>query len=269
MILVKKKVFLFGCSFFFGCFLIVLSVHASNRLRNIMVSFDPVKFIVNGKDVTPSGNVFFNGKVYVPTSFDYDGTTYIPLRFLTSTTDLPIHWDQGSRVITIGQGAQTGTVYLSDLPYKLASSSEGGWQVAVMNNNNADANGTPLIANWSEMNVQGQVYQKGIAVGSDESQGAFFVISFKLDGLYSRLQAVVGYDAAWNSPFDTPDRIAFIGDGRTLSSIILTPDSSPQQVDFSLSGVQTLLVRLAWGHTCCSKNTLIDIVNPVLTKLYQ
>ncbi|MCL4513180.1 MAG: copper amine oxidase N-terminal domain-containing protein [Candidatus Eremiobacteraeota bacterium] len=63
------------------------------------------------------GNVFSNGKVYdVPNSFYYNGTTYIPLRFLISTTDLPIRWNQESRPMAIGQGVEARQVSLSDLP---------------------------------------------------------------------------------------------------------------------------------------------------------
>lgn len=75
---------------------------ASLQIDTYEVSFNPVKFFYNGKEVqTERENYFYNGSQYVPISLNYEGTIYVPARFLSETVGKEVTWEQETRSIWI------------------------------------------------------------------------------------------------------------------------------------------------------------------------
>lgn len=83
--------------------------YASSFMQTIEVSVQPVNFVLNGKEVTPSekSNYYFNGNEYVPASFIYKGTTYVPLRFAGEASGQVVEWQGETRTIVMKNKAQT------------------------------------------------------------------------------------------------------------------------------------------------------------------
>lgn len=174
--------------------------------------------------------------------------------------------------VAIGNGVATTDNYLSNLPWKLTSehfiwAGQNAW-FAVENNNNTGPNGIPLFQNWNGMTMQGTTYHKGIAIGAaiTPSGSEWGIIAWYLHGYFSHFQAILGYDDQ-NNCRGISNIVSFIGNGRTLYSTSLTRNNNPTSVDFSVQGISVLFVRV-YVNSACGQD-IIDIANPVLTRLYQ
>ena len=66
--------------------------YATSQLNSIDVSFNPVSFVYNGEPLELGEG---------QQSFIYEGTTYVPLRWLSESLGKTVEWDEMSRTITI------------------------------------------------------------------------------------------------------------------------------------------------------------------------
>lgn len=72
---------------------------AANGLVNIAVNYDTVKHIViNHEEVTPPAG---------EEPFEYNGRTYVPLRFVTETMGKHVKWDGETGTVSITNKSQT------------------------------------------------------------------------------------------------------------------------------------------------------------------
>ncbi|WP_286883867.1 BsuPI-related putative proteinase inhibitor [Aneurinibacillus sp. UBA3580] len=72
--------------------------YAAPALTQILVDVTPVTIKVGQE--TKSGT-FNNGEENVPVSMIYNGTTYVPIRFISEALGKEVGWEQESRTITI------------------------------------------------------------------------------------------------------------------------------------------------------------------------
>jgi Cu-Zn family superoxide dismutase len=93
---VAAVAFLCGSLFFSG-----ISMAAQSDL--ISVSFDKLRFIVQGTDHSSTNGQFDNQGKLVPESIVYKGTTYVPLRLAGQLVGQPIYWDGATKSIYLGE----------------------------------------------------------------------------------------------------------------------------------------------------------------------
>src|SRR4051794_6712278 len=86
--------FLCGSIFFSG-----LSFAA---VKNVEVSFDRLKFFVNGENKTSQDSMYDNNGTKVPASFIYQGTTYMPVRMISNLLGSKVDWNAGCKAVMIG-----------------------------------------------------------------------------------------------------------------------------------------------------------------------
>ncbi|QGQ99529.1 hypothetical protein EHS13_34060 [Paenibacillus psychroresistens] len=73
-------------------------------LVQVQVNIVPFKWSLNDKSYT-SEDSFDNGKERVPTSLNYKGTTYIPIRMVAESIGYKIKWDDASKTAMIESSA--------------------------------------------------------------------------------------------------------------------------------------------------------------------
>jgi hypothetical protein len=74
-----------------------VSYAALPGLTQISVDLNPVAITMNDKLIEQSKtNTFNNGKVNVPLTVVYQGTTYVPLRFFSEAMNKQVHWSDHS-----------------------------------------------------------------------------------------------------------------------------------------------------------------------------
>lgn len=82
----------------------VVSVGALTGTKQVQVSYQNIKLVVNGRTVTPTDA---EGNVAEP--FTIDGTTYLPVRAVGNALGLQVGWDGATQTVTLtGQAANQG-----------------------------------------------------------------------------------------------------------------------------------------------------------------
>jgi len=76
---------------------------AVTNWTSIDVRIDPVNFSFNGERLNTGMRPyeFDNGREYVPLSFNYKGTTYVPLRYVGHAVGKEIKWDDATNTVLI------------------------------------------------------------------------------------------------------------------------------------------------------------------------
>lgn len=70
--------------------------------ENINVMISNAKLLVNGVNKTLTNGSYWNGIAQVPVAFEYQGTTYVPVRYLSEALGIPVEWDGATRTIFVG-----------------------------------------------------------------------------------------------------------------------------------------------------------------------
>lgn len=224
--------FMVGSIFFSG-----LTFAATTQ--NIEVSFDKLKFVINGVDKSTSDGQFDNQGTKVPASFIYQGTTYIPMRMVSNMLGKAVDWDGSNMAVLIGNSKGEGD-YLSDL-------------------NPASLSGSNIYTNTS-MKMKGQSYNKGLSIGGSYSNGQP-TTTYNLNANYKTFSAYIGFeDNSYTNHFGEATTIKISGDGKDLYTVNLTPGATPQDVKIDVTGVLSLKIETNF------KNAITDIANPYLTK---
>lgn len=81
----------------------VLTSAATVGAEPLQVALSQVKLMVNGSDKTPSGGTYWNGAAQVPLAFNYEGTTYMPIRYISESLGKPVEWDGSANTIWVGE----------------------------------------------------------------------------------------------------------------------------------------------------------------------
>lgn len=87
--------FLCGSLFFSGV--------AMAKSSSISVSFEKLRFLVQGEDRSTASGTFDNGGKQVPSSILYEGTTYVPVRMVSDLLDQPVYWDGQTKSVYLGE----------------------------------------------------------------------------------------------------------------------------------------------------------------------
>lgn len=197
----------------------------------IDVSFDKLKFIINGVDKTTSDGMFNNHGTKVPSSFIYSGTTYIPMRMAGEMLGKPVDWDGKNKAVLIG--SEIGdTVLLSDLAP--ASSSAG----IELNKN---------------VTINEQSYNQGFRFKESK------YIEYNLDAKYAELTGIIKLLDSTNMYAQGVD-LTISGDGNVLFETAVLQGANPLDIKIDVTGVLKLKIETKVKSTWST----LDFVNPTL-----
>ncbi|MFC4768008.1 stalk domain-containing protein [Effusibacillus consociatus] len=77
--------------------------------ESLQVAISNVKLMMNGVDKTPAGGSFWNGIAQVPAALEYQGTTYVPVRYVSEALGYPVEWEGTTRTVFIGSKPVVGS----------------------------------------------------------------------------------------------------------------------------------------------------------------
>ena len=141
---------------FFCVVLVTGTVFASSGTKNIAVTYKNIKLIIDGTQVTPKDA---NGATVEP--FVYNGTTYLPVRAVSTTLRKQVSWDGNTNTVYIGDNLGQSS-FLMDVcpPYEKSVVSVG------------------------TVTMSGKSYSHGFSIGDREGAYAYF----NLNGNYSTME---------------------------------------------------------------------------------
>ncbi|MCL6451165.1 MAG: NPCBM/NEW2 domain-containing protein [Acetobacteraceae bacterium] len=200
-------------------------VLAQQTQRQIGVAFLPLRYVIAGVDRTPPGGMIDTGVSKVPAGFVYQGTTYVPLRFISEALDQEVVWDGRTYTIYIGpRGLAKVDRPLKEVPLwsgPLAGKS-GDWKV----NRDRAALETEMESStkdWKDIQS----------------------VTFNLNGLATSVSGAFYLREGWGG-FEVEGGVVFtiLGDGKPLhTSGVLMHGSDPVSFTADTRGVLQLTIR--------------------------
>lgn len=199
-------------------------VFAANTSTSINVYFKNLKYMFDGIEQIPS-----TGKGFI-----YEGTTYVPLRFIGEALGKNIIWDGASETIWIGK-KEGEFQYLSETEYARLD--------GVAKDKLSFDNWTEPVATFNISEVE---YHHGIGIEldstwrTDDSKGS---IDYNLNDQYKRLTGFIGIDKATRNS-DNIGTVIILGDGKEIyRATNLKGGDKPISLDINLKGVLKLQIK--------------------------
>ncbi|MDQ0114330.1 NPCBM/NEW2 domain-containing protein [Paenibacillus harenae] len=210
--------------FILGCILMSMLMgtvaYAATTSTSIEVFFRDLKYKIDGLDKVPSA-----GKGFI-----YEGTTYVPLRFIGESLGKSVEWDGKTGTIWVGkkEGKHTELTSLKFARYDVEGSARM-WT-------DAEEDGTLSVAGVNfQKGISGRVYN----VTGPERKAS---IDYNLNGKYTKLTAIVGMDDASQNANAT-GTIRIIGDGKELKVISsLRGGDNPSNIEVDVANVLKLQI---------------------------
>lgn len=224
--------------------------YAANSTK-IEVYFENLRYMFDGVEKKPAADA---------KGFIYEGTTYVPLRFVGEALGQEVNWEDETKTIWIGR-QPLRPVKLTDLP--VSGQDEAAGSLAV----NSWSSGGHNTAAEKAFTINGKTYRSGIGLYLHDAPYPPYIrtggnATYDLAGKYARLTGVVG---AGNSTLDetAEGKLVLIGDGKELLAVPgIFAGRDPKKVDVDVTGVQELTVRFQ-----SDRNGLINLIlaDPKLT----
>lgn len=191
-------------------------IYASNFNKTIEVAYLPLKYYFDGiQKEPPEGQ----------SGFIYNGTTYVPLRFVSETLGKDVGWDGKNYSIYIGEQPRGEVTYLSDM--KTLTSKKYKYEFTndfITNMGDRFTNAYTLVGSWG---YPGYISNEYI-----------------LDGKYKKFKALLAPGEGYSEyeKVDNLGNLILYGDGKIIyeSGPIDSDLLEPIVVDVDISGVLKL-----------------------------
>jgi hypothetical protein len=190
--------------------------------------------------------------------FIYNGSTYVPLRFVAEALGQPVNWDNNTQTVLIGETDQEGEFYLgkdiksmnSQLDNGVFSSYSDGKQ---LENNRDNVGGT---SDSGKDNIGGS-YNNFIAMHAYHSVFA----EYPLNGEYKKFKAKVGLDDSTKSTKGT-SVVEFYVDEKKVNSLTIKAGDFPKDIEIDVTNANKISFKLVVD----GNPTQVDLFNARVTK---
>jgi len=191
--------------------------YSAGFTKNIEVTFYPLKYYFDGvQRQAPDGQ----------SGFIYNGTTYVPLRFVSEALGKEVGWEGSSYSIYVGEQPGGEIVYLSDMRTLTSTKHDAEFVTSFKTN-------------------MGEQYYNAFWTYSYDG---YIRSEYVVDGKYKKFQALLAPEEDWSSTRkeDNLGHLALYGDGKKIyeSGPIPSDITTPIKVDVDLTGVLKLKVIL-------------------------
>ena len=263
----KGKSFLFG---FIMALVLTMSVgvFAVSRVsKQISVQMGGTTIVIDGVKMAPKD---VNNQSVEPIL--YNGTTYVPIRFISEVFNKSVKYVGETATIFIGEPQKQEAILLRDMtPYKKTAFTEpnygayGGWTSTPYA---ADRRFT--VINWSKtgaMKIADRSYVSQSTMLSDgvKENSA----SYLLDSKYQRIEADFGIDDNSTSAPETYGRVEIYGDGKLLKRAMKSKGQAIEHLEVDLTGIRVMTINVKGnvtvnqinGDTLYTDQALCNLIN--------
>lgn len=221
---------------------------ASKYTKQLTVSYGIVqKIVIDGIDKTPTENL----------PFVYEGTTYVPLRYVSESLGKEVEWEGSTGTVYIGKNPEAAN-YLSD--FKLYDYDYlYYWR---RNNNINSSSGGPQLPADFIMTLNDVEYAKGITIGHESYENTYVV--YNLNGEYSKLTGIIGLDDRYIKKAGEEVTVSFYTDNQLAKSLTLKRGNLPQDVVIDLQYCMQLKIIMESEYEVITDVYVIDFVDAIL-----
>ncbi|GCL73597.1 stalk domain-containing protein [Paenibacillus naphthalenovorans] len=187
--------------------------------------------------------------------FIYNGSTYVPLRFVAENLGQKVGWDGETGTVFIGETNEPNEEFLGERVQPMNTQKISNW------------NGISLINHGKKIqdNLSNE-YENYVAFYADWTldTGESMYQEYPLNGQYTSFKAKAGI---LKENQDSPNIVTFVieGDGKELYSHDFGPGEFPQDVSVSVKGVNKLTLKLTKKEHLRDVGNGFGVFNPTLT----
>jgi len=222
-----------------------VGVYASSQLRKIEAYYNVKDIVINRVSKMPTEQ-----------PFTYNGSTYVPLRYISEALGENVAWEASSQTVYIGQRDPNEAYYL-EKDVKNMRTGEGDYLGAVNKNILLDVYHT----NYNTMlNNVGESFNTFLNFNGHRSHDQ--LIEYPLNGQFKRFKARVGISIDTKSVVSTAT-IKIYGDQSLIKEFNLSPGSFPEDVDIDLTNYNKLTITV--DRTGGNRQSIV-FGNPYLLK---
>jgi len=231
-------------------------VNASSFTKNLLVYYGIAnKIVINGLDKTPTDTM----------PFVYEGTTYVPLRYISEALGSSVGWEGSTGTIFIGEQPNKNITYLSDLPLY---SYDNVTLLRTNNSTDEDKNITSYSYYFPSgyvMKAAGTEYAKGISLIPNNKAYPSTDLIFNLNGQYSTLSGVVNYADQWMERAGK-DIIKFYVDDILKGQYTIEKGKLPQNFEISVKNGLQLRIEIIRPSDSTGHNPVVNLLDLKLKK---
>ncbi|MGE8037877.1 stalk domain-containing protein [Lysinibacillus sp. NPDC093692] len=165
--------------------------------------------------------------------FTYNGTTYVPLRFISEQLGSPVEWDSANQTINIGKTNDKSAFYPGrDLEYM-------NFQKSSFDNSYKYSSNKDTISD----NI-GNKYSNYITIKNIFGSGVWSLLEFPLNGQYSTFKSVLGL-TEYGKDIPKPLTLEVFLDEKLIETYTVSAGDMPQEIEFKLKGVNKIGFKLS------------------------
>jgi hypothetical protein len=213
------------------------------------VEIKPFKFYVDGADKTPPGGMYETGSTKVPAGFVYQGTTYVPLQFVSQALGKEVGWRGEDNSIWIGSQWPGRFIWYTDLS---PSDYLSNWQQEFCTKEN-----------WENMaDAWNDVWNHGYALRCE--RWSYGRETIRLDGRFKQFTATLTIppDAKSKNPSNrAPYLKIYVDDEERYISPTMKSTSKAVPISVDVTGAATIRFEWEYGTERHSNNTPVGLVD--------
>lgn len=187
----------------------------------------------------------FDGVTKTPSNkpFVYNGSTYVPLRFVGENLNKEVLWDKATQSVLINtkKPVQPKVTYLGDtVKYMNYQEREASNSAVLVYNGNFDLRDGYLSSKPSKDN-KGSVYKNYLLIELDASSGDLSnsLVEFPLSSKYNQFSTRLGLGDAYKNSFNKAV-VDFLVDGKVIKSVELKAGDSPEDITIDVKNGKKL-----------------------------
>lgn len=214
--------------------------YAAGNGKSITVYYDTIKKImIDNQDKTPSD----------VKPFIYEGTTYVPLRYISEQLGKAVYYDAATQIIFIGERPKTATVEKKEL-FTVPLNGIFNPSIYRMNNSSLPVDNSNLDASWRYPENYKMTYKVSALVYEEKDRGMSTRIYngetsyyYNISQQYDNLTGDVGYDSNLN-PVIYPCTVRVIVDSVIRQEIKLDATTTRAKINANLTGGKELKIQM-------------------------
>jgi hypothetical protein len=225
-VLKNLKGFMIG---FMCCAILSATVAYAQDSSQIEIYYNDLKYMFDGVQKKPVVNQ----------GFIHNGTTYVPLRFITEALGKEVSWDGDHDTIWIGK-KQGETALLSGMDYARV---DGAARNEYLTFDKWNAKDDHKHTYGSELKIAGNVYSHGMGIYLGAHSMGWGSVDYNLKGNYKQIYGYLGIDDYYKNS-NAQGIVHIYGDGKELyTSPSLRGGDEPLRIDVDISNVLKLRIK--------------------------
>lgn len=190
-------------------------------------------------------NIKINKTSSMPTDpdnkpFVYNGTTFVPLRYISEALNLPVQWDGATSTVNIGEMEKESEVYIGNGIDAMNYQESFSGFASYYNNVKKDASDEGYPSNQQAVDNTGIKYDNFVVFSTGANKTS--VIEYPLNAKYKKFKTNLGVIKE-SKTSKASTIIEVLLDGKSVKTYTLTAGSMPQDIEIDVTNANKITFK--------------------------